>query len=1499
MLISSLNLGFLMAIGFGRLNFVQRSAGQNACAKSAYIGREKVHFNGHEFSSAKTYDWSYREKPVCNEIMLPKHVSKDFLNSELLWNAAESKENRINSQIALELVFALPDDKEVSIEDKIELIRSYVQENYIDKGLAAQIAIHSPDTKIKLHPETGEIEDLEHNWHAHVLLTTRRFKDNGVELEDKKARDLMPVIRRDQHGNIKVASGPDNGKLWGDHQNRFFESKGMDLRVDPTGVISQIHLGPLRMRGRAFALEEENQMRSSLNRIESRDPEQILTKITETKSVFTFQDVERFLQKHIDLEFIDEVRDEFWKQEKLIQLLDPSSNEKLEKFSTQEVIEEEKQILRLADRIHQSSAFKIKSKQLDKFTLNLNQEQKQAFDKIMQGQRLSCIEGHAGTGKSYLLASVREAYINQGYTVRAFGPDNATAAVLKEKGFTSSENIYRFLFCLHHGKRDISKGKEIWILDESSKLGNRPLLEFLKEAEKHQVQLIFAGCSSQLPSVERGGLFKTFCERYGAEELVEVQRQKNLEQRAMAKNLALGNMAVAIDQLTNLKGLKWSETKEESIEKLIKAWAVDQTAFPNNTSLIIAHTNSEVRILNEMARIYLREKGELEEAEYACKAQDGKKIIVSVGDKIEFRQKDNKLGVQNGMRGTLVAASEDQFVVALQGSQRKITFSPEEYAGFQLGYATTYNRSQGQTLDRVYILHSPQMNKEKFYVTLTRHAHKANLYASYTDVSCIADLKRQAFRKSLRENTLQYTTENQLQKQAINQERKQSIEQLKESSSLFGKMKGYTLGAWDNIKGKIQEHRQYSKDLHPNQQFFNPDLKEENITGQVVKINDQYLDYDKRQSIQNSFSKILEKSQTSSHQFIPSNKAQEGNWSKLSEQNKALLAQYYQTLNQTSVLYSIVKSEAAGQDLKLSPHFKEWQAACATRNKHAYEILTAVPQRFVREAIGKDAFSILQERATKHEAILHKQSHTQIDLAEELKERLEPLLYRLFPDGPTRKDAYGFRFGSKGSLSVICRGERIGNFYDFEKGEGGGPLKLVQHALNLNHSEARDWAKDFLGKSKEMNIPNSYHFKQSSQKSSEWNSLKPDPNHVAPSLKEISSFLSQKYHEAARHAYRDEKGDLLFYVLRLVDKENSTKKDIRPLSYGMWQGSDKPYWSLKNYQADKRPLYHLDQLYKNPLAKVLIVEGEKTADAAQKLFADRNMVCITWQGGASAVLKSDWIPLHGRDVIIWPDNDEAGFKAADQLCTVLRQTGIKSLSVIDKDQLSKNFPEKWDLADSLPQGKTNSYLNGLTLTAKRKSIGIDRLDFMFKEQKLTSEKLHAYEVLWRVEERLWSKLEEKHGGRVWDIEKEILHETQHLLSEQEKLDKKLQTQLSPELANRMAKQLVLQQAVTGKATNLQQIDELKQLIGGISQHQFTNEKNGKHCDLSTYAIDKFIGEVLSLGMRTEVLSKKIKLEVNENIQTIATQQKIQETMQLAQREQIQIKQRDRGIDFGL
>src|SRR6476646_10644414 len=96
-------------------------------------------------------------------------------------------------------------------------------------------------------------------------------------------------------------------------------------------------------------------------------------------------------------------------------------------------------------------------------------------------------------------------------------------------------------------------------------------------------------------------------------------------------------------------------------------------------------------------------------------------------------------------------------------------------------------------------------------------------------------------------------------------------------------------------------------------------------------------------------------------------------------------------------------------------------------------------------------------------------------------------------------------------------------------------------------------------------------------------------------------------------------------------------------------------WHAK-HPAQPRPLYGLDRLATRPNARVLVCEGETAADAATRLFPE--WVCITWPAGAGNVAHADWGPLKGRLVVIWPDADHAGIKAAGEIAARLANVRV-------------------------------------------------------------------------------------------------------------------------------------------------------------------------------------------------------------------------------------------------
>jgi Ti-type conjugative transfer relaxase TraA len=1457
-----------MAIGFARLEFVKRSAGKNACAKAAYQSRSKIEFKLDENNASRIYNWSFMESPMHHEIMLPEGADKKFSSKEFLWNAVEKFETRKNSVVAMELLLALPDDKIISDEDKIELTKTFVKEHFVDKGFAAQIDIHRPE-------KNPDLEKEEHNWHAHVLLSTRRFNIDGQSFEKNKPRDLITSVR-----NGKVQTCTDNGKLWMHHQNQYFESKGIDLRVDPNGIVSQIHLGPVRMRGRAYSLIEEFFTKQELNVIESLDPKLILNRITETSNIFTKEDVDRFMHKHLPANVISEISEKFWEQEDLVQLLDPKTEEPVNRFTSSFVIEEESKILRIADRLAAKDSIVLSDQHaLSKFSSSLTSEQKKAFDNLISGKRISCIAGLAGTGKSHLLSALKKSYENEGYTVRGLGPDNATAMVLKDHGFKESENVYAFLYSAHYAKKELSKN-EVWIVDESGKLGSRPLLELLKLAESRGARLVLSGDPLQLPSVERGRMFKTFCKRYGREFLGDIKRQHSEEQRDISKKLAIGNIGAAFDAINRNGGFKWSLSKKDAIESLVKQWAIERELFPRSSSIILAHTNAEMASLNEFVRVYRKARGELTEKEFLCETAYGK-IRIGEGDKIQFRKNDRDLGVINGTTGTLIKASPSKFTVRLDGeaSNKDVSFNPADHPYFQLGYATTYYRGQGKTIDRAYILHSPYMNKELFYVGLTRHTRKVFCFVSVTEAESLADLKRQAMRASKMESVTDYVTRAELAKQQKSKDRQAEIDQLKSSDSLMSKLHGNTLQVFDKLQSKTGAIIERYTDRLPNNAFFQANLQNKASSNQsVVEIKQDSELSDEAIRSTEIFKPILASFEDEKVQSVEIKqvKAPKKAWEKLPESSKNAFREYYQTSDNASCLHSLVKSEAESMGVpeKNSPHFTEWQQACSKRNETAYLLSRAISQNDLKSVLSNQSLLILKDRSERHENHLARQNAPKQDLEQGLRENLDGLLKQLFPEGPTRSDRQGYRFGSKGSLAVALRGAKEGTYYDFENGEGGGLVKLIQETHRLNHEEAKAWAKNFLGNSSELLPAPQRAFKADKQAEDLWISLKPDSEHPAPELRFVSNYFYQTHNEISRHPYKDASGNLLFYTLRLVDKNDSYRKVVLPLSYGYHQGGDEiPKWSLKGYQSDKKPLYNLDQLYKNPQATVLIVEGEKTADAAQKMFSKDEIVVITWPGGSAASSKADWVPVAFRDIIVWPDNDLPGHKACDQICSELKRLGVNSLKVVDTNILQKNFPEKWDLADPLPKNVSQTILKDLLMNAQDKAVGLNvLLNSLYTDKKLTKvEMLKAQEILWRVDSKLRVSLENEYKGKSWEIQNKIVERASILLLKEDEIAFKLHKEFgfTEERSKAFAFVSMAYQASNGKMLSREKLEDLKK-----AGHSFSMDSNSLGKDLKDFMIPKYYLACLETGARQrlpDIIQENIVQETIKIEQSIAQQ----------------------------
>ena len=158
------------------------------------------------------------------------------------------------------------------------------------------------------------------------------------------------------------------------------------------------------------------------------------------------------------------------------------------------------------------------------------------------------------------------------------------------------------------------------------------------------------------------------------------------------------------------------------------------------------------------------------------------------------------------------------------------------------------------------------------------------------------------------------------------------------------------------------------------------------------------------------------------------------------------------------------------------------------------------------------------------------------------------------------------------------------------------------------------------------------------------------------------------------HTYWNADGTPAFAVHRTAYPDGR-KKIVQQLPDGQWKGHPAP-----------RPLYHLPLIVSNPQEPVLVVEGEKTADAAAAIFPV-DWVVTTSAGGSNAAKQSDWSVLKGRQVLIWPDNDSPGQQYAEDVKRLCEAAGAAHVSIFSYP-VEVAFPASWDLADPFPEGFT-------------------------------------------------------------------------------------------------------------------------------------------------------------------------------------------------------------------
>ena len=262
-------------------------------------------------------------------------------------------------------------------------------------------------------------------------------------------------------------------------------------------------------------------------------------------------------------------------------------------------------------------------------------------------------------------------------------------------------------------------------------------------------------------------------------------------------------------------------------------------------------------------------------------------------------------------------------------------------------------------------------------------------------------------------------------------------------------------------------------------------------------------------------------------------------------------------------------------------------------------------------------------------------------------QRIAPEVAKQLLGEPTSTSSKEFRWGSKGSLVLSLE---TGTWYNFEDDTGGGIIDLIKHLNQDVNTVLKQFGYDLALHSNDSLL----------------SGFNPPKSKATSNARSFSrEQMTQLHREAViKVKYSDN-----FWVMRFPDGHNIKQK------YAPFNKNDDGSWSMKRPEG-LLPIYYTD---KYPDKPIIINEGEKALRGCEAIYDGDS---CTWHGGVNSWEKADWSPIYKRDVWIFPDNDEAGLKCANEISTMLRKNGCK----VKVAQPPAGFKEKDDLYDAFVRG---------------------------------------------------------------------------------------------------------------------------------------------------------------------------------------------------------------------
>lgn len=776
-----------MAIMFVRAQVISRGAGRSIISAAAY--RHRARMMDEQAGTSFSYRGGVAELKH-EELALPDQIpawlraaidgKSVAAASEALWNAVDAFETRADAQLARELIIALPE--ELTRAENIALVREFVRDNLTSKGMVADWVYH----------------DRQGNPHIHLMTTLRPLTEEGfgqkkVPVLGAEGKPLRVVTPDRPNGKIvyKVWAGDKETMkswkiAWAETANRHLALAGHDIRLDGRSYaeqgldgIAQKHLGPekaalARKGGEMYFAPAELARRQEMADRLLADPHLLLKQLGNERSTFDERDIAKALHRYVDdpADFAT-IRAKLMASNDLVLLKQQQADLQTGKvaepavFTTRDILRTEYDMAQSAEVLVRRKGFGVADAKIaaavrtietaypeNPFTLD--REQVEAVHHVAGDTGIAAVVGLAGAGKSSLLAAARVAWESDNHRVFGAALAGKAAEGLEDSSGIRSRTLASWELAWENG-RDLLDRRDIFVIDEAGMVSSQQMARVLRRAEDAGAKLVLVGDAMQLQPIQAGAAFRAISERIGSAELAGVRRQREEWAREASRLFARGKVSDGLDAYAQQGRLTAAETRAEIIDRIVMDWTDARRDLLRNAVgegsvsrlrgdelLVLAHTNGDVRGLNDSLRKVMMEEGSLLGARDFQTARGVREF--ATGDRIIFLEnarfvepRARHLGpqyVKNGMLGTVVSTGEEHGGTLLSvrlDNGHEVAISEDSYRNIDHGYAATIHKSQGATVDRTFVLASAMMDQHLTYVAMTRHRDRADLYAARED----------------------------------------------------------------------------------------------------------------------------------------------------------------------------------------------------------------------------------------------------------------------------------------------------------------------------------------------------------------------------------------------------------------------------------------------------------------------------------------------------------------------------------------------------------------------------------------------------------------------------------------------------------------------------------------------------------------------------------------------------------------------------------------------